>query len=60
MKKLQIENYSQQLTNVCVTCPKNATCKKHESLCMRKRFVFNIAKFEYRRRVKKGLINECD
>lgn len=58
ISQLEIRSYLDELKQVCKSCVKSDKCKKHQSLCLRKRFVWAIAKKEYARRLRKEGTNE--
>ena len=54
----EIEKYQDQLRDVCGQCNRYSVCKNRDKLCFTKKMVFAIARVEYKRRLKKGLIKE--
>lgn len=54
---LKIEDYLDELEkNCCGSFKPCKKCKDHKKLCFTKKFVWRISSYEYKRRVKKGLI----
>ena len=58
MDSQNIEDYKHDLLAVCSHCRRKDRCKDWSKLCLAKRLVFNLTKREYKRRLKKGNLNE--
>ena len=56
MDSLNIQDYKNQLEQVCDVCRKRDKCVDKTQLCFGKKLAFNLAKMTYKKRVKKGLI----
>ena len=55
----KIEDYAEQLKQVCVSCKYARKCENHEKICLLKKQVFTLAKWKLKRREKVGVNNEC-
>ena len=58
MDSLKIEDYKEQLEQVCVACNKYAKCKHKKDICYKKRMLFMFAKRKYKKKLKKEELNE--
>ena len=52
MDSLKIEDYSEQLEQVCAACNKYFKCKHKKDICYKKRMVFMFANRRYKQKVK--------
>lgn len=57
MEENNIENYREQLKQICDICPafRKKKCKDHSRLCFHKKQLFLIAKKEFKKRNKQNL-----
>ena len=51
----KIEDYSEQLKQLCSSCKSSKRCKDKDKLCILKRSVWTIAKIKLKRREKVGV-----
>ena len=58
MSDLNIKNYLAKLSSVCLKCKKAAKCKHKDTICFRKQFVWEVAKYTYLKRKKEGLVQD--
>lgn len=49
---LNINDYCEQLTQICEICKKSKRCKDKSRICALKKLVFNMAKVRFKRREK--------
>ena len=57
METIEELNSNGEFKKLCDLCHVN--CKDNSKLCLAKKLAYNLAKREYKKRVKKGLIKEC-
>lgn len=54
----KIEDYTEQLKQLCVSCKRSKRCKKQDSICLLKKFAFNLAKVRLAKQNKSKELNE--
>lgn len=59
MEEYKIEDYLEQLKQLCATCKSAKRCKDKDKVCILKKSVWTLAKFKLKRREKVGVNNEC-
>lgn len=47
-----------ELRRICDVCKRQHKCKDNTKFCLAKKLAWNYARVVYKRRVKKGLVNE--
>ena len=60
MQEYKIEDYLEQLKQLCESCKTSKRCKDKDKVCVLKKSVFTLAKFKLKRREKVGVKDECN
>lgn len=59
MDSFDINDYCEQLTQICAICKKENKCNDKARICALKKFAFNLAKKRFKRR-EKGVKELCN
>lgn len=57
-KPLDINEYCEQLTQICAICKKENKCKDKTKICMLKRYAWLMAKKRYSQKERENKLNE--